>query len=112
PASLAAHTSTALSMSKETLTDITNPLNPISLGGNLNLQVTMTDAGEPGNNDSIGISLWNGSTLLFSSKWNGAQTVEQLLNTGNGNGNLVAHQLQVLGAPVSSDGSGSTLTQE
>ncbi len=44
--------------SKATLTDITDPLNPISLGGNLALQITLTDKGEPGANDSIGITLW------------------------------------------------------
>jgi hypothetical protein len=73
----------------------------------------MTDAGEPGNNDSISITLWQGSTLLFSSNWNGAQSVEQLLNPGNGNGNLVVHQLQVLlGAPVRGQGGVETLTPE
>ena len=33
---------------KANLQDITNPLAPVSLGGNLPLQVTMTDSGEPG----------------------------------------------------------------
>lgn len=73
--------------SKANLTDITDPLAPISLGGNLTLQVTMTDRGEPGSDDTIGITLWDGSKLLFSSEWNGAKTVEQNL----GGGNLVVH---------------------
>ncbi|HLO34269.1 MAG TPA: Ig domain-containing protein, partial [Anaerolineales bacterium] len=73
--------------SKASLSDVTDPLAPISLGGNLTLQVTMTDAGEPGSNDTIGVTLWDGSKLLFSSEWTGAKTLEQLL----GGGNLVVH---------------------
>jgi hypothetical protein len=69
--------------SKAKLTDITNPCNPVSLGGNLDLIVTLRDAGEPGTVDQIGITLWKSSTLLFSSNWNGTQTVEQLLAGGN-----------------------------
>jgi hypothetical protein len=69
--------------SKATLTDITDPLHPISLGGNLSLQVTLTDKGEPGSADTIGVTLWNGSTLLFSSEWRGSKTVEGLFNGGN-----------------------------
>jgi hypothetical protein len=73
--------------SKANLIDVTNPLSPIALGGNLALQVTLTDKGEPGASDSIGISLWNGNTLVFSSQWTGAQTSETTLNGGN----LVVH---------------------
>jgi hypothetical protein len=73
--------------SKANLADVTNPLAPISLGGNLTLQVTMTDKGEPGSNDTIGITLWNGNTLLFSSEWTGAKTLEKPLTGGN----LVVH---------------------
>ncbi len=79
---------TAVFVSKANLTDITNPLAPVSLGGNLTLQVNMTDKGEPGiNSDMIAISLWNGSTLLFSSNWNGTKTVEKTIDGGN----LVVH---------------------
>jgi hypothetical protein len=73
--------------SKANLTDVTNPLAPISLGGNLTLQVTMTDKGEPGSSDTIGVTLWDGSKLIFSSEWSGTKTVEQVL----GGGNLVVH---------------------
>ena len=59
----------------------------VSLGGNLTLQMSMTDKGEPGSADSIAVTLWNGSTLLFSSNWDGAKTPEQLL----GGGNLAVH---------------------
>jgi len=78
---------TAVFTTKANLKDVTNPTNPISLGGNLDLKVTMTDRGEPGNTDGIGITLWNGSTLLFSSNWNGSNTTELNLSGGN----LVVH---------------------
>jgi hypothetical protein len=72
--------------SKANLTDVTNPLAPISMGGGLTAQVTMTDKGEPGSADSIGITLWNGNTLLFSSRWT-TKTEETVV----GGGNLVVH---------------------
>ena len=69
---------------KANLTDITNPLNPVAVGGGHSLKVTMTDAGEPGKNDTIGIQLTRtDGSLLFSSKWSGTNTVEQLLGGGN-----------------------------
>jgi hypothetical protein len=73
--------------SKANLTDVTNPNAPVSIGGGWTLQMTMTDKGEPGSADSISVTLWNGSTLIFSSNWNGAQTPEQVLAGGN----LVVH---------------------
>jgi hypothetical protein len=69
--------------SKANLTDLTNPLTPVSLGGNLDLVVTLRDAGEPGTSDQIGITLWRGNTLLYSSNWTGTQTVKQALGGGN-----------------------------
>jgi hypothetical protein len=74
---------TAAWTSKATLTDITNPLAPVSIGGNYQLQIAITDKGEPGTADSVAFTLWNGNTLLFSSNWNGAKTVEQVLGGGN-----------------------------
>jgi hypothetical protein len=73
--------------SKANLADITNPNSPQSLGGNLAAQVTMTDKGEPGKNDTIAVTLWQGSTLLFSSEWDGTKTLEKLVAGGN----LVVH---------------------
>jgi hypothetical protein len=73
--------------SKANLTDVTDPNNPVSLGGNLTLQVTMTDEGEPGSNDTIGVTLWDGNKLVFSSEWRGSKTLEMVL----GGGNLVVH---------------------
>jgi hypothetical protein len=73
--------------SKANLTDVTNPRAPISLGGNLTWQLTITDRGQPGSSDTIGVTLWNGNKLLFSSEWTGSKTVEQILEGGN----LVVH---------------------
>jgi PKD repeat protein len=73
--------------SKANLADVTDPNAPVSLGGNLTLQITMTDKGEPGSADTIGVTLWDGNRLLFSSEWRGTRTLEMLLAGGN----LVVH---------------------
>ncbi|WP_407521112.1 HYR domain-containing protein [Lacibacter sp. MH-610] len=71
-------------LSKANLTDITDPLNTISLGGNLDLRVSMRDRGEPGSSDEIGVTLFNPSGgLLFSSNWVSSRTVRLLLRGGN-----------------------------
>jgi hypothetical protein len=64
------------------LLDITNLLKPTILGSKLALQVAVTDRRD-GCGDSIGITLWDGDRLLFSSAWTGAQTLEQVLKTGD-----------------------------
>jgi hypothetical protein len=70
--------------SKANIQDVTDPLNPISIGGNGTLRVTMDDNGEPGRTDTIGITFWNSSGgLWFSSNWNGTTTLEQTLGGGN-----------------------------
>jgi hypothetical protein len=75
---------TATFNGKASIQDITNPLAPISVDGNASLQVTMTDKGEPGSADTIGITVWNKSGgLWFASNWNGTKTVEQKLAGGN-----------------------------
>ncbi len=44
----------------------------------------LTDKGEPGSADTIGITLWDkNGALWFASKWDGARTVEQTLGGGN-----------------------------
>lgn len=69
---------------KANITDITDPLNPIALGGNNTLQMELTDRGEPGNTDTMGITVWNDAGgVLFSSRWDGTRTIEQLLGGGN-----------------------------
>jgi hypothetical protein len=57
------------------------------LGGNLTLQVKLTDRGEPGAEDEIAITLWDRNVLLYSSEWTGTNTAEQILAGGN----LVVH---------------------
>jgi hypothetical protein len=76
--------------SKANLTDITDPLNPISLGGNLTLLITITDNSEPGSGgtaDTIAISLYKQNALWFSNNWvtspPPARTVELALAGGN-----------------------------
>jgi hypothetical protein len=79
-----ASTKTATFNGKANIQDITNPLAPLSVDGNATLQVTMTDAGEPGSSDKIAITVWNkAGGLWFASHWNGSKTTEQLLSGGN-----------------------------
>jgi len=69
---------------KASLTDITDPSNPLGLDGNATLQVMMTDSGEPGVNDSLAIMVWDKTgALWFSSRWTGTQTAKQVLGGGN-----------------------------
>ncbi|WP_233513769.1 M12 family metallo-peptidase [Micromonospora craterilacus] len=49
----------------------------------LTLAVTVTDRGSPGRNDTVGVTLWQGGVLLFSSDWTGAGTGEVKLTGGN-----------------------------
>lgn len=65
------------------ITDITNPLNPVPVEANDALIITFHDNGSPGNNDTLGVSLYNGQTLRYSSTWNGTATIEQNLGGGN-----------------------------
>jgi hypothetical protein len=93
---------------KANLQDITDPINPISIDGNATLTITMTDNGEPGTSDTIGITLLNKSGgLYFSSNWNGTKTVEQVLAGGN----LVVHSgssaLQAFSGPANGGASTS-----
>jgi hypothetical protein len=75
---------TASFMSKANLTDITDPLEPETLLGNLDLQMTMKDNGNPGTSDTIAVTLRNSSgALLFSSNWSGTTTLQQSLSGGN-----------------------------
>ena len=76
-------TGTAQFTTKATLLDITNPLAPVTVASGLQLQITVTDAGEPGSLDKVSFTLWNGSTLVYASNWSGTKTIEQLLGGGN-----------------------------
>ena len=44
-------------------------MNPSSIDGNATLQVTMTDNGEPGSSDTIGITVWNKQGGLWFSSY-------------------------------------------
>jgi hypothetical protein len=69
---------------KATLTDVTNRASPVTVEAHATVEVVMTDRGEPGANDSIGLTLWSETNrLLYSSNWNGSTTVEQKLGGGN-----------------------------
>ncbi len=71
-------------LSKANLTDVTDPLNTISLGGNLDLRVDLADNGEPGSADSIAVTLFSGTnSLLFSSNWAVSKTNPLVLTGGN-----------------------------
>ena len=81
-------------ITKSNLTDITNPLLPVSKGGNLYLYVNMIDNGEPGINDSISFTLVPGgsdpailSNIMYSSNWISSKTQQMKLSGGN----LVVH---------------------
>jgi hypothetical protein len=83
-------------LTQANLTDLTNPLLPVSIpnGSGATLQMTMTDWGEPGSNvstggpDSMAITLTGkDGSLLYSANWQGGKSVEQLLDGGN----LVVH---------------------
>jgi hypothetical protein len=72
---------------KADLYDVTDPRHPTLVAGGSTLQVTATDRGERGRNDSLAVTLWDGATLLFSSDWTGAGTAQ----TNLAGGNLVVH---------------------
>jgi hypothetical protein len=75
---------------KANSTDITNPNQPLSLGGNMSIQINMTDYGEPGSSDTVAVTVYdtsNGNALYYSNNWSGSQTIEQVLSGGN----LVVH---------------------
>tara|TARA_R110000868_G_scaffold11389_3_gene55910 strand:- start:73247 stop:76888 length:3642 start_codon:yes stop_codon:yes gene_type:complete len=57
---------------------------PTSVDGGALLHVTMTDMGEPGKYDSIGITVTSSKGgVWFSSNWNGIQSAEQIIDGGN-----------------------------
>ena len=62
-----------------TLFDVTKK--QVRLLTGLRLHVTATD-GLAESDDAIGITLWDGNQLLFSSNWSGGDTAEQRLSEG------------------------------
>lgn len=69
--------------SKANLVDVTDPLNPVTVDGNYTLLMTVTDNGEPGSSDMIGVTLTKAGALVFSSNWSGDRTTEEALTAGN-----------------------------
>jgi hypothetical protein len=83
-----AATGQAVFTGRASIQDVTDPNNTISVDGNATIQFVMTDLGEPGSSDTIGITVWNkNGGLWFSSHWDSTKTIEQLL----GGGNLIVH---------------------
>jgi hypothetical protein len=85
---------TANFVSKCNITDVTNPLSPVSIGGNKLMYVNMIDNSSPGKLDSISIVLADNSgdptilsNILYSSNWVGNMTTMKNLSGGN----LVVH---------------------
>jgi hypothetical protein len=79
---------------KASVQDITVPSKPVSVDGNATLQVSMTDAGESGINDKIGITIFNKTGgVWFASNWDGTKTVQQTLAGGN----LIVHSSSNVG---------------
>jgi hypothetical protein len=54
-----------------------------TVASGLELRVTVTDRGTPGRNDRLGVTVWDGATLVHSSSWDGARTIERSLTGGN-----------------------------
>ncbi|MBW6479434.1 MAG: hypothetical protein K0B37_08410, partial [Bacteroidales bacterium] len=53
------------------------------LYSNLIMHATMEDHGNPGHNDEIGFTIWNGNVLIYSSNWTGTSTKRLNLSGGN-----------------------------
>jgi hypothetical protein len=66
-----------------TLVDVTDIRRPRVIGTNLTLQLTVTDIDRPRNADTVGFTLLDGNTLLVSSSWDGARTVERRIGHGD-----------------------------
>jgi len=76
----------AIISTKANLRDITDPLNPISLGGNLSLAMDAWESTTQNNGelDKIAVTLAGSGSqgLYFSSQWIGTGTVAQIINGG------------------------------
>jgi hypothetical protein len=63
-----------------TLADVTRPRAHTVVGRGLTLVVTLTERRTEA--DSVGITVWDGGTLVLSSRWSGAETAERPLEHG------------------------------
>jgi hypothetical protein len=67
---------------KANLTDVTNPLAPVPVVGNLDLSVQAFESTASGGKPQISVTLRNGNQLWFSSAWDGARSVMRDLTGG------------------------------
>jgi hypothetical protein len=67
---------------KANLTDVTDPINTVSLGGNLDLTLDAVEATATGYSDKIAITL-KGTNLLYCSNWATNKAVLQTLGGGS-----------------------------
>ena len=77
---------TAVFIGKCNVTDVTNPLAPVTIAGtgNSTMQVIITDATETGVNDKYGITIWTPTNQVFhSSNWEGTKTTKLVLGSGD-----------------------------
>jgi hypothetical protein len=88
----------AVFVAKCNVRDISPNSTALPGSGGLLMYVYMRDRGEPGNQDIIGFTLWNGNELWYSSNWTGMST--DALNLAGGN--LVVHSGFNLGEPSKS----------
>jgi hypothetical protein len=99
----------AMFNTKANFTDITDPLLPVSLGGNMDLTVNMLDVSTGGQGDQVSIHL-QASTgeLFFSSNWSTTtgKTALQVL----GGGNVSVKTNGVAAGARTTDGTATTTT--
>jgi len=64
--------------------DVTDPENPVPMGGNFDFLATLQDHGNPGSADLFGVTLLDRhGALVFSSQWTGMRTEPTHLGGGN-----------------------------
>jgi hypothetical protein len=64
------------------VTDVTNRGRPVTVATGVTLQFDVTDSPVSPKANTVGVTIWNGTTLTFSSDWNGLQTLQDLLSGG------------------------------
>ncbi|WFE21683.1 M12 family metallo-peptidase [Solwaraspora sp. WMMD937] len=67
-----------------TLFDLSTPQQPVAVATGLTMRVSATLVSGPGQLDKIGITVWDGDTLMFSSSWTGTATEEINLTASGG----------------------------
>ncbi|MFV2020016.1 M12 family metallo-peptidase [Micromonospora sp. LOL_023] len=67
-----------------TLFDLSTPQQPVPVATGLTMRVSATLVSGPGQLDKIGITVWDGDTLIFSSSWTGTTTEEINLTASGG----------------------------